>query len=317
MNILITGAGGFIGRSLIEEITKNDSHFVYAAVRSITSNLPKKNNCEYIKFDIEDRFDLSPIFEKVECIIHLAAKQHNIFKIFDNYRFYSEVNVDSLEHILKYCLKSKIKKFIFLSSAQVLGNQTEDNPFNNTSGPNPKSYYAKSKFEAEKLVHKYLNNKVNYFIIRAPLVYGANVKGNLRVLYYLIKYNIPLPLKNLNNKRSIISLDNLNDFIIHMITFKNNDSKTFLVSDGNDLSTSDLINAYKKNLNSKTLVLDLPSFIMSFMNLISKYISIFGKIFLNFQVNIDKTIFITGWKPRHDQVLGFKNMIDSLEKRND
>tara|TARA_Y100000768_G_C23749220_1_gene573072 strand:- start:45 stop:767 length:723 start_codon:yes stop_codon:yes gene_type:complete len=173
---------------------------------------------------------------------------------------FRKVNVDGTLNLARQSIEEGIKRFIYLSTIKVNGDKTEIgkpffyNDLNQASDP-----YAISKFEAEeKLKTLCQNSNMDLVIIRPPLVYGPGVKGNFNLLMKAISLNIPLPLKGLDNRRSLISIFNLNDFLIKCLNFEGNLDETFLISDDQDLSTSELINKICFYMKKKDLSFRLP-----------------------------------------------------------
>ena len=242
--VLVTGASGFIGKALLRRLIK-ESWFIRGSVRN-HEKIKIEKDIEYISTgDISPETDWKEALEKIDCIIHCAAKVHEINKEKDLIS-YNLVNAEGTKNLAEQAAKQGVKRFIFLSSIKVNGENTGKNSekkiFTNKDLPNPQDAYSISKFEAEKALWEIASkNGLEVVIVRLPLVYGYGVKGNLERLKTLIYSGIPLPLKLVNNKRSLIGIDNLIEALICCVKHPNAKNKTFLISDDDDVSTSQLI----------------------------------------------------------------------------
>ena len=273
--ILVTGASGFVGKSLLDR-DQNQFHFY-----SITERLENLSE--------SDIFD-SPV------VIHLAGLAHNRNSV-DN-DFY-EVNTKLTAKLLKICAKRGLKRFIYLSSIGVNGFRTENSIFNEASIPEPYNAYTNSKYKAEEII-KEMSCKlgIEYVIIRPPLIYGHNAPGNLGQLCSVLKKNIPLPLGNIFNKRNFIALPNLIDFIINCINHPNAANQTFLISDEESYSTSEFIRILKIYLSSRSVLLPVPNiFLEKMLQLISKGY-LYNSLCYDLLIDSSKARSLLNWKQR-------------------
>jgi nucleoside-diphosphate-sugar epimerase len=253
VNILLTGATGFIGKYLIDNLVTKGFQ-ISVIVRHRVDFFPEDVK-QFVVGDFVNNLDFSDALKEIDCVVHLAGKAHVIDKnkasILDEFR---KINTDLTLYLAREAIKSKVKRFVFLSSIRVNGNQN-NTPFLETDTPNPQEPYAISKFEAEQgLLQLTKNNDMEVVIIRPPLVYANNAPGNFgrMVSWVKTKNFIPLPLGRVNNKRSLVAVDNLNDFILTCIQHKNAKNEIFLVKDDENMSTTQLLkkiaNAYNKNI---------------------------------------------------------------------
>lgn len=227
--ILVTGASGFIGKHLCSYLV-NKGHKVRAVVRQ--DMLPNVENI----FIPDLAIDWTSILEGIEIVYHLASRVHLLKEnVSDPLAAFRQVNVQGTENLVKASLRQGVKRFIYVSSIHVNGETTPiDGPFTEQSPPQPQSPYAVSKWEAEQAI-----DGLEKVIVRPPLVYGAGVKANFKRLTNLA--GLPLPFSRINNKRSLIGVTNLVDFLHLCGTHPDAGEQTFLISDGEDLSTPDLI----------------------------------------------------------------------------
>jgi len=269
MKIYLTGSTGFIGSHLVMQLLKL-SHNVVAPIRNFRFNQNNFNkNLKTLNLlNIEKTSDYFENLGQVDCLIHCAARTHVMKdKKKDPLNAYREVNVEKTKKLAEAAAAHGIKRFIFLSSVKVNGEKTNDyNNFKYNDTPQPEDFYAISKYEAEKILWKVsLKTGLEVTVVRLPLVYGHGVKGNLKRLIKLVRLGIPLPLSLIQNQRSMIGIDNLVDLLIKCIKHPNAAGKTFLVSDGKDLSTPDLINYISSSMGSSIRLFPFPTFLLKFL----------------------------------------------------
>jgi nucleoside-diphosphate-sugar epimerase len=310
--ILVTGANGFIGHNLYKNLTKLN-YSVKGTARNLNTVLINYDT-KYISVgNIDANTNWDHALEGVDCIIHCAGKAHVINKK-DELDIYRVINREGTKHLAEQAVKAKVKRLIFLSSAKVNGESTGnfDYPkiFTNDDTPNPQDNYAISKFEAEKALWE-IASKTNLevVIVRLPLVYGKSVKGNLKSLIKLINYKIPLPFADIKNKRSLIGIDNLVDVLVRCIEHPNAAGKTFLVSDGEDLSTSELINVIASGMNRSVRLFWLPRVLLKFFGFILMRQSQIDRLIGSLQIDNSYVRKILNWTPPVSVEEGIRKMI--------
>jgi nucleoside-diphosphate-sugar epimerase len=303
VKILITGITGFVGRSLAKSLASQEKYTVVGLSRS-DADLPVQ--CLNIG-DLTPRTNYSNLLQGVDVIIHLAARVHQMHesskKPLEDYMY---TNCATTLNLAKQAASSGVKRFIFLSSIKVCGEFTyPDKPFryNDTIDLNSalikkSDPYAVSKLECELALQTISeNSKMGVVIIRPPLIYGRGVKGNFSSLLNLTKISLPMPLGGIENKRSLVFVKNLVSFIILASEHPDADGETFLVSDGNDVSTTSLIEILYSKSGKKAKLFKLPQiFCMLFLNLIGKS-GIYDRLFKNLEVDIAFTKEKLGWTP--------------------
>jgi nucleoside-diphosphate-sugar epimerase len=269
--ILLTGANGFIGQNIYKHLIKL-RYFVSGTVRNLDTILINSDT-KYISvgnIDAETNWDHA--LKGVDCIIHCAGKAPAINKK-DELNIYRVINKEGTKHLAEQAVKAKVKRLIFLSSVKVNGESTDKSKgvkfFTYNDIPNPQDNYAISKFEAEKELWKIASKTdLEVVVVRLPLVYGYGVKGNLENLIKLIYSKIPLPLGSIKNKRSLIGIDNLIDVLIRCVEHHDVAGKTFLVSDGEDLSTPELIRLIALATGQPAKLFTAPTFLLKFFGFI-------------------------------------------------
>lgn len=214
--VLVTGANGFIGRALCERLHRDGCWDVIGAVRAETaSSLPDGIKTVEVG-SIGPHTDWSNALSDIDFIVHLAARVHVMKETSKNpIAEYRDVNVLGIERLARMAAQRGVKRFIFVSTIKVNGEETRDRPFTAEDIPNPQDPYAISKWEAEKVLTEISKKTgLHVVVVRSPMVYGPFVKGNFIRLLQLVKTGLPLPLGSIKNRRSFIYVENLVDLVI-------------------------------------------------------------------------------------------------------
>lgn len=297
--ILITGSNGYIGKNLVNYLYKKNLFKLKTLSRKKTSEF--KNNIEQITYNnFNDIFNYTKILSSVEIVIHLAAYSNETNKI-NNIQDFENININFLEKFLKECNKFKIKKFIFISSSKIYGEyNTNDQVFNINSNENPQNHYSQSKLIGEKIVKKYCKlYKINYLIIRMPMVYGNQNNKNFRLLEKYVRYHLPIPLRNFTNTKSVLHIENFCEFIFTILKINNLKINVVNICDNQDLLISDLINYFIKKYNSKNIKIYLPiKFIEYLFYFIGKK-NLYIKLFLNNKISNTSAKNFYSWRPKY------------------
>ncbi len=243
MKLLVTGASGFVGMGLIRYLYEMHRFQIIAALHHKVPAFPTGVESVQVA-DLTAFTDWSMALAGVETVVHLAARVHVMHDLsrspLDEFR---QVNVAGTLNLARQAAIAGVKRFIFLSSVKVNGECTLPGyPYSEQDIPAPQDPYGISKHEAEVVLRQLAKETgMAVTIIRPPLVYGFGVKANFRNLLLWLKKGIPLPLGAIHNQRSFIALDNLIDFILTCIFHPNAANQIFLVADGEDLSTPELL----------------------------------------------------------------------------
>ena len=257
MQILVTGANGFVGRALCPALHQAD-HRIIAAIRNAGRS---PEGCEArVVGDIGPDTDWKEALRGVEAIVHLAARVHVMREsAADTLAAFLRVNTAGTLHLARATAQAGIRRFVFLSSVKVLGERCHEVPFTDASPPNPQDPYAVSKLEAEMGLTEIAREfGVETVILRPPLVYGPGVRGNFLSLLRLVDRGLPLPLGGVRNQRSLLFLGNLVDAISLCLTHPVAPGKTFLLCDGEDLSTPELVRRLARALECRPRLWPLP-----------------------------------------------------------
>ena len=252
-HILVTGANGFIGSALCHRLQTSGIP-VRGGVRD-RSSIPASGGSEaggfewVVLHDQSTDVDTQQALHGVQVVIHLAAKVHSkVGAMADPLSEYRQVNTDWTERLAQAAVEQGVRRFVYMSSIKVNGEQSQM-PFTEQDSPNPQDPYGVSKWEAEQALATVSSQTgLEIVVIRSPLVYGPGVGGNFLQLLKCVRKGIPLPLALVENRRSLIYRGNLVDALILCTWDDRAAGRTYLVSDGEDLSTPDLIRRLAKAL---------------------------------------------------------------------
>ncbi|MFT6905629.1 MAG: nucleoside-diphosphate-sugar epimerase [Oleiphilaceae bacterium] len=304
MRVLISGATGFVGRSLVRSLIDSNCR-VISIVRESQFNLPEQV-VQVTVSDLENWSDTNLSFKNnfkkilidVDVVIHLAARAHLLVdKSNDPLAKFREINTDATVIFANLAAEAGVNRFIYLSSIGVNGNKSSQ-PFTEQDDPKPHNAYAISKHEAENgLLALAKESKMQVVIIRPPLVYGPNAPGNFATLIKWIYKGVPLPFGAIDNQRSFVALENLISFIIYCIDHPKAANEVFLISDGEDVSTTELLRKVAKALGKKPWLIPIPMIWMIFAAKLVGKNNIASQLFGSLQVDSTKARAVLGWKP--------------------
>ena len=250
--------------------------------------------------NITEKTDLSNILSEVGCVIHCASDNRFEKQI----KTSKAVNFSSdyllTQNLARQCVACGVNHFVFLSSLKVNGEWTiPGHPFSEKDVPVPQSSYGRSKWEIEKMLSNISDKSdLRLTIIRPPLIYGPGVKGNFLRLIRMVDKGFPLPLGNINNRRSILSVNNLVDFVLKCIHREALKKQTFLISDGVDISTPQLLEAIGEALGKPPILFSMPLPMVRFgMSMINRE-SVANRLFKDLQLNMSFAQNVLGWEPK-------------------
>jgi nucleoside-diphosphate-sugar epimerase len=295
--ILITGANGFIGRHLCQVLLDNGVEFC-AACRQKKQN-PMFQNAITVG-DIGPETNWADALRDVKVVIHLAARVHVMHdKAVDPLAEFRHVNVDGTLNLARQAAEHGVRRFIYISSIKVNGEGTQlDRPFFADNNPAPSDPYAISKYEAEQSLLKLASEtEMDVVIIRPPLVYGPGVKANFLSMMRWVNKGIPLPLGAINNKRSLVAVENLIDLIIRCIEHPAAANEVFLVGDDYDLTITELLKKMGLALNKPAKLIPVPAKILYILAKILGKKDMAVRLLGSLQVDIEKTKKLLNWKP--------------------
>ena len=297
--ILVTGCSGFVGKALTETLL-NASYQVRGIARSVHNQIAHPN---FQLSEIEDfsaDLDWTQRLQEITTVVHTIARVHVMDeKEQDPLAAFRKVNVDATLNLAKQAAEQGIKRFVFISSIKVNGESTiENRPFRETDSIIPQDPYGLSKYEAEQgLLEIAETTKMEVVIIRPPLIYGPGVKANFAAMMKWLKKGVPLPLGAITNKRSLVALTNLVDFIKHCIEHSKAANEIFLISDDKPVSTTELCQKIAKAYEVKAFLIPVPVKIMRAMaNTLGKQ-AVINRLVGSLEVDISKAKQRLGWQP--------------------
>lgn len=294
--VLVTGASGFVGEAVIFRLLLDRKFIPVAAARSATS---LHGLCAVVPFDLTDA-RLMPALDRVQVVIHAAARVHVMNETAtDALAEFRKVNVEGTLRLARHASESGVRRFIFISSIKVNGESTvSGKPFKADDRPDPSDPYGVSKYEAEEALKQLgRTTGMEVVIIRPPLVYGPGVKANFLSMLSWLNKGVPLPLGAIGNQRSLVAIGNLVDLIITCIDHPAAANQTFLVSDGEDLSTTRLLKRLALALGKKAWLLPVPEGVLKLAASMVGKQAVAQRICGWLQVDISKNRELLGWAP--------------------
>lgn len=295
--IFVTGANGFVGQALCARLREGNDHVV-AAVRS-REGARGATSTEWVVGDLAGLPNLSEALADIDCVVHLAARAHVMRdRERDPELAFQRSNVLATRHIAQQAAAAHVKRLIFLSSVKVQGERSSVRPLQETDLPNPLDAYARSKLEAEHALHSVAaETGLEVVIIRPPLIYGAGVKANFLNLTRAVASGLPLPLASVDNRRSLVSVWNLCDLIHRCIAHPGAAGETFLVADGRDLSTPELVRSLGRALGRPARLFPVPPTLLRIAGRMLGRGDMVERLIGSLQVDRSKAVRQLGWCP--------------------
>jgi nucleoside-diphosphate-sugar epimerase len=297
--VLVTGASGFVGRAVVRRAAA-DGRRVRAATRQLlATDWPSK-------VDVMPAGDLERepawhggALDSVDAIVHCAARVHVMKEsAIDPLAAFRAVNAVGTLQLARQAAASGVRRFIFISTLHVNGNETFDRPFNPEDNAAPHSAYAVSKHEAELGLRSLASQTgLEVVIVRPPLVYGPGVSGNFGRLMCALYQGLPLPFRAVHNRRSLVALDNLVDLIVTCLDHPKAPNQTFLVSDGEDLSTPELLRRTAEALGRTARLFAVPPPVLRVAARLLGKAGVAQQLCGSLQVDMRKTRELLGWAP--------------------
>ncbi|UBO72862.1 NAD-dependent epimerase/dehydratase family protein [Aeromonas rivuli] len=303
--ILLTGATGFVGNAVLTQLMQQPE----VAIRTYGRRAPVGVNDDraadaspqimsHVVGEISASADYAPALVDVDVVIHCAAQAHINKNATDRQAELNHINCDGTLKLARQAIAADIKRFVFISSIGVNGSHNQKGPFKYDDVAAPWDEYTQSKYAAELGLRQIAKETgLEVVIIRPPLVYGANAPGNFGKLTQTVRYGQWLPLGAVHNQRSFVALDNLVDLIITCVTHPHATNQVFLVSDDQDVSTTQLLEKMSCAAGKSPRLLPVP---MSWLRLAGKLTgkhAVIERLCGNLQVDISHTKTTLGWQP--------------------
>ncbi|WAH60319.1 NAD-dependent epimerase/dehydratase family protein [Pseudomonas silvicola] len=308
--VLVTGATGLVGGHVLSRLAVQGGLEPIAAVRS-----PQQWNggLEARAFVLAEAEHL-PRMDDIDTVVHCAARVHVMRQHEGDQAEFSRLNVDGTLLLARAAAASGVRQFIYLSSVKVHGESTPlGKPFDAQAPYAPKDAYAQSKVDAEvQLKELSRTTDMVITIIRPPLVYGAGVRANFQRMMHAVSLRVPMPVAAIKNKRSLVFVENLADLVVTCLGNPNAENEAFLVSDGEDLSTVELLSALAKAFNVRLFAFPVPSFVL---NVMAGRFSSLARLTGSLQVDVQKNAERLGWAPPYRYEFGLYTTVQAFKEQ--
>ena len=316
MKVLVTGATGFVGGALVRRLSADPAcKGLVVALRSRTE-LRIKGVRQVQVGDLLTITDWSVALQGVDTVVHCAARVHVMQDdATDPLQAYREVNVNGTLNLASQAAQAGVGRFVFVSSIKVTGETTQPGqPFKADDVPTPLDPYGVSKLEAELGLREIeAQTGMEVVIVRPPLVYGPGVKANFASMMRWVARGIPLPLGAIQNARSMVALDNLVDLLVTCLTHPGAAGQTFLVSDGEDVSTTELLRRTAQAMGKKAFLLPVPATVLELGTSLLGKRAVAQRLSGSLQVDIEKTRRLLGWSPPLTLDQGLKKAVEGMK----
>lgn len=295
---LVTGANGFLGGAMVDALLASGVP-VRAALRRSDTTWTKA--CEKIVVgDLSKSTDWRAAVEGIDCIFHIAGRAHVLNdRSGDPLAEFRAVNRDATLGLAEAAEAASVRRMVFVSSIGVNGGLTHGKPFTARDRAAPHSSYAIAKWEAEKQLLEFADNTgIEIVIVRPPLIVGRGAKGNLATLSKAIEQGVPLPLASVtNNRRDIVSLENLVSLLLAAARHPDAPGQTFLASDGQPISTRELIEHLARLAGAKARLFPFPPVLLEKLLYLLGRRQMASQLLGNLEIDISETCRVLGWSP--------------------
>jgi len=296
--VLVTGATGFVGGQLLQQLASNPGFQLRAAVRNKTENLPAGVSI-YRVGNIDTDTDWHEALADCKTVIHTAARAHIMNdSAQDPLVEFRRVNVEGTLNLARQAMDAGVKRFIFISSIKVNGEGESNRVYRFDDPAAPEDDYGLSKWEAEQGLKALCSeSSMELVVIRPSLIYGPGVKGNLALLAKAIDKGLPLPLGAIKNQRDMLSLNNLIDLIKTCIEHPAAAGQVFLCCDNEPVSTPQLITLIANGRGKHARLWKVPLLVLSMFACLTGRQAMLKRLSSDFRIDIQHTMNTLDWTP--------------------
>lgn len=297
MTTLVVGASGFVGHHLVRRLT-TDQCVVRAAIHRSNEGIP--DGVETVHGSLAPGFDWRPALAGCDALVHLAARVHVMRDNAGNpLSAYRKTNVDGTLALARQAVDAGVRRFVFLSSVKACGEATPvGRPITEDDPPAPRDPYGISKLEAETALRDLAQRSgLELVILRPPLVYGPGVRANFLSMIRWLHRGVPLPLGAIDNRRSLVGIDNLVDLITLSLAHPASAGQTFFASDGEDLSTPDLLRRLAAALGTRARLVPMPASLLIAAAGLAGRASVAQRLCSSLQIDVARARRVLGWVP--------------------
>ncbi len=310
--VLLTGASGFVGKGVLKTAQQRS-----LKIRPVFRSIDSANGHDeaVLISELDGTADWSQALKGVDVVIHAAARAHIMREeALDPMAEYRRINVEGTLNLARQAAAAGVRSFVYISSIKVNGETTSlGRPFTADDAPAPEDAYGFSKAEAEELLKQLAQETgMAVTLIRPPLIYGPGVKGNFASLISWVRRGLPLPLGGVtHSRRSLVGLDNLVDLILLCADHPKAANQIFLISDGEDISTTELLRKIGKALGRPARLIWVPAGLISFIACLVGKKVISQRLLGSLQVDIHKTCELLNWRPSVSVDEGLRRAVES------
>jgi nucleoside-diphosphate-sugar epimerase len=296
VQILVTGAAGFVGRPLLAALAAR-GHGVTALVRS-APGVPLSAGRIVPVGDVSAIQDWRPLLAGADCVIHLAARTHTADAPgADTDALYEMANVTVTERLARAALEARVRRFVYVSSIKVNGEETFGTPFRASDEPAPEDAYGRSKARAESVLRSAASGSLELVVLRPPLMVGPGVKGNVAQLFRWAARGLPLPLRSIANRRDMLGVTSFADLVAIAAENPAAAGGTFLARDGAPVSTPELYRAIGEALGTRPPLLPCPVALLKLAGAALGRGDAIRKVVGDLEVDDSETRRLLGWQP--------------------
>jgi nucleoside-diphosphate-sugar epimerase len=308
VRVLVTGASGFVGRALVARLQREAGWNVRCAVRG--AGVQIAGCAETIVMGDIERTDFGAAVGGVDAVVHLAARVHHMRDSDDAAGQYRETNTEATRRLAQHAAAAGVRRFVFLSTVKVNG---DSGMLRETDETHPAGPYATSKWDAECALRDLAGNTgMEIVIVRPPLVYGPGVRANFAALMRAVVAGVPLPLGAVHNARSLVAVDNLVDFIVTCVRHPAAANEVFFVSDGRDLSTSELVRLIARAAGRRARLLAVPTGALRLLGRMTRRTDAIERLVGSLTVDITKARTRLHWSPPLSVEEGVRRAVTSV-----